>query len=91
MIDVAYIYIYIYIYVLRLRPCRRPLLETGGCMKFDVFLVTLGAGGIVLASIWVLWMAMRYMYTFEILRVPLGALGGLGCPWRVPRGSKVDF
>ena len=44
--------------ILRLRPCRRPLLETGGCMMFDVFWVTLGAGGIVLASIWVLWMAL---------------------------------
>ena len=46
------------LYILRLRPCRRPLLETGGCMMFDVFFVTLGAGGIVLASIWVLWMAL---------------------------------
>ena len=58
-------------------------------MMFDVFLVTLEAGGIVLASIWELWMALGS--TFEILRVPWGALGGLGYPWRVPRGSKVDF
>ena len=33
-------------------PCRRPLLETGGCVMFDVFLVTLEAGGNNLASIW---------------------------------------
>ena len=23
--------------------------------------------------------------------MPLGALGGLGCPWRVPRGLKVGL
>ena len=34
---------------------------------------------------------MALGWTFEILRVPWGALGGLGYPWRVPRGSKVDF
>jgi len=58
-------------------------------MMFVVSLVTLEADGIVLASIWELWIALGW--TFEILRVRWGALGGLGYPWRVPWGSKVDF